>query len=77
MPENVGAIDPGQREEDVSEEELAKEEEARTEVTVQEMVERDLDDSSTPSRRGPSGDPEPHSFDVLVRERRKESTGGG
>jgi hypothetical protein len=59
-----------------SEEELAREEAARSAVTVAELVERDLDDPSTPSRRGLDGRPVPGSFDVPMEEPSRERSDG-
>ncbi len=80
MPDDQAAgaaVDPGLHGEEPSEEELAAEEEARSETSVADLAERDLDDPATPSRRAADGEPEPGSFDVPLRERRKEPTDGG
>jgi hypothetical protein len=77
MPADQGT-DPGRGEEEPSEEELAKvEEAASSEVSVADQTERDLDDPATPSRRTASGDPEPGSFDVPLRDYSKEPTDDG
>jgi hypothetical protein len=44
---------------------------------VSDLVEQDLDDTATPSRRAAGGEPQPGSFDVPLRQRRKEPTDGG
>jgi hypothetical protein len=49
-------------------EELSKEEKARSRTSVAELVEQDLDDPATPSRRTANGDPEAGSFDVPLEE---------
>jgi hypothetical protein len=78
MPADQAGADPGLRDEEPSEEELAEEEEAaRSEVSVADQAERDLDDPATPSRRTASGDPEPGSFDVPLRDYSKEPTDDG
>ena len=51
-------------EQEPSAEELAEQEEARSTMSVADLVQQDLDDPTTPSRRTPDGDPEPGSFDV-------------
>jgi hypothetical protein len=72
----VGA-DPGLDGEELSEEELAEEEVARSEVSVADLVEQDLDDPTTPSRRTAEGEPAPGSFDVPLREHRREPADEG
>ena len=74
MPVEQAGSDPGLHGEEPSEEELAREEEARSEVSVADLVEEDLDDPATPSRRTASGDPEPGSFDVSMEEFSSEPT---
>ena len=65
MPaERHAGPDPGLFGEEPTAEELDQEEEARGEMTVAELVERDLDDPDTPSRRNAEGAPAPGSFDV-------------
>jgi hypothetical protein len=66
MPDDQTATsdDPGLGGVAPSEAELEREEEARTATTVAELIEQDLDDPATPSRRGPDGEPVPGSFDV-------------
>ena len=65
MPPDQGmTADPGLYGDGPSEEESAREDEARSETSVADLVEQDLDDPSTPSRRTPDGSPEPGSFDV-------------
>jgi len=61
-------------EQEPSAEELAREEEARSETSVADLVEQDLDDPTTPSRRTPDGDPAPGSFDVPLEDLSSEST---
>jgi hypothetical protein len=66
MPDDqtVDPVDPGLGGVAPSEAELEREEEARSATTVAEMVEEDLDDPATPSRRGPDGAPMEGTFDV-------------
>ncbi len=64
MPDDQAAVGA-----DPSEEELAEEEDARSETFVADLVQQDLDDPATPSRRTASGDPELGSFDVELRDR--------
>jgi hypothetical protein len=66
MPEDQAATsdDPGLGGVAPSEAELEREEEARSATTVAEMVEEDLDDPATPSRRGPGGGPIEDTFAV-------------
>ena len=70
------ATDPGLAgdEQEASAEELAREEEARSETSVADLVEQDLDDPTTPSRRTLDGDPAPGSFDVPLEDLGSEST---
>jgi hypothetical protein len=58
MPDDQVATsdDPGLGGVAPSEEELEREEEARSATTVAEMVQEDLDDPATPSRRGADGE---------------------
>jgi hypothetical protein len=71
-PSAAGA-DPGLHGPQPSERELAEEERIRSDLSVADLVEQDLDDPTTPSRRSADGNqPEPGSFDVPLRER----TGG-
>jgi hypothetical protein len=62
--QTVDPNDPGLGGVAPSKAELRREEEARTVTTVAEMVEEDLDDPATPSRRGPDGEPMWGTFDV-------------
>jgi hypothetical protein len=66
VPDDQAATsdDPGLGGVAPSEAELEQEEEARSATTVAEMVERDLNDPATPSRRGADGAPMPGTFDV-------------
>jgi hypothetical protein len=73
----AAGADPGLRAGELSEEELAEEERVRSETSVSDLVEQDLDDTATPSRRAAGGEPQPGSFDVPLRQRRKEPTDGG
>jgi hypothetical protein len=66
--------DPGLYGDEPSEEELAKEEEVRSRTSVAELVELDLDDPTTPSRRAADGSPEPGSFDVPLEDYSSGST---
>ncbi len=70
MPDDqaVTSDDPGLGGVAPSEAELAKEEEARSATTVAELVQQDLDDPATPSRRDADGEPVPGSFDVPLEE---------
>lgn len=61
-------IDPGVFGEEPSQGELAKEEEARSELSVADLVERDLDDPTTPSRRTADGGIAEGSFSVALEE---------
>jgi hypothetical protein len=74
MSAEQAGIDPGRYGKEPSEEELAKEEAARSEVSVADLVEQDLDDPTTPSRRDVSGQPVPHSFDVPLEHPSSETT---
>jgi hypothetical protein len=77
MPAERAGTDPGLHGEEPSEEELAREEEARSEMSVAGLVEQDLDDPATPSRRTADGEPEPGSFDVPLEELSKEPPDAG
>ena len=70
-------LDPGVLGEPPTDEELAREEVARSEVSLADLVELDLDDPMTPSRRGPGSDPEPGSFEVELQPRTREGPDGG
>jgi hypothetical protein len=75
MPADQGVtIDPGLHGGDPSDEELAKEDEARSETSVADLMEQDLDDPSTPSRRARDGSPRPGSFDVPLEDYRTGAT---
>jgi hypothetical protein len=61
---------------------LVEEESVRSETSVSDLVEQDLDDTATPSRSvkhywRAGGESQPGSFDVPLRQRRKEPTDGG
>ena len=75
MPADQSAsTDPGLDGDEPSDEELAREDQARSETSVADLVEQDLDDPTTPSRRTAEGDPEPGSFDVPLEDYSSEST---
>jgi hypothetical protein len=74
MPGEQAATDPGLHEGEPSEEELAEEEEARSQISLAELVDKDLADPDTPSRRDPDGKPEPGSFDVPMEDDGAEPT---
>ena len=78
MPADRGTdIDPGLHGEEPSAEELARQDALRSSVSVAELIELDLDDPSTPSRRGADGEPEPGSFDVPLEDFESGSTDAG
>jgi len=78
MPADQGTTtDPGLYGDEPSEEELAKEDEARSETSVADLVEQDLDDPTTTSRRTADGDPEPGSFDVPLEDYSSGATDAG
>jgi hypothetical protein len=72
----AAGADPGLHAGELSEEESAEEERVRSETSVSDLVGQDLD-TATPSRRAAGGEPQPGSFDVPLRQRRKEPTDGG
>jgi hypothetical protein len=75
MPADQGVTtDPGLHGDEPSDEELAKEDEARSETSVADLMEQDLDDPSTPSRRARDGSPRPGSFDVPLEDYRTGAT---
>jgi hypothetical protein len=75
MSADQGATtDPGLHGVEPTEEELAKEDEARSETSVVELVEQDLDDPATPSRRTVDGGYEPGSFEVHLEDYSSGST---
>lgn len=74
MPGEQAATDPGLHQGELSEEELAEEEEARSQISLAELVDKDLADPDTPSRRGLDGKPEPGSFDVPMEDDGGEPT---
>lgn len=74
MPADQGATtDPGLRGGEPTEEELAKEDEARSATSVADLIEQDLDDPTTPSRRTADGGPEPGSVAVHLEDYSSES----
>ena len=67
-------IDPGRHDGEPSVEELAREDELRSTTSVADLVQQDLDDPGTPSRRAADGEPAPDSFHVPLDEYGTEST---
>jgi hypothetical protein len=74
MPDDQAATsdDPGLGGVAPSEEELEREEEARSATTVAEMVQEDLDDPATPSRRGADGEALEGTFAVPYEDEEEE-----
>jgi hypothetical protein len=74
MPDDQAATsdDPGLGGVAPSEEELEREEEARSATTVAEMVEEDLDDPATPSRRSADGEALEGTFAVPYEDEEEE-----